>query len=86
VIDVVDRAVQIPRGVGVQICEWRILLAGLVVGQRVIHDRVLGDFRQRDVPAHVVQVRPVVLAHDEKLTLLPNTAERMRLCFNRAYC
>jgi hypothetical protein len=47
--------------------ERRILLAGLVVGQRVIHDRMLGDFRQRDVPAHVVQVRAVVLAHDEEL-------------------
>jgi hypothetical protein len=28
---------------------------------------MLRDFRQRDVAAHVVQVRPVVLAYDEKL-------------------
>lgn len=53
---------------GVQVRERRILLAGLVVGQRVIHDRVLRDFRQRDVVAHVVQVRAIVLAHDEKLS------------------
>ena len=29
--NVVNRAAQIPRGVGVQISEWRILLAGLVI-------------------------------------------------------
>ena len=65
--DVVNRAAEIARRVGVEVGERRILLAGLVVGQRVIHDRVLRDFRQRDVLAHVVQVRAVVLAHDEEL-------------------
>ena len=54
-------------GVGVQISERRILLAGLMVGQRIIHDRVLGHFGQRDVLAHVIQIGAVVLAHDEKL-------------------
>ena len=38
-----------------------------MVGQRIIHDRVLGDFGQRDVMGHVLQIRAVVLAHDEKL-------------------
>ena len=38
-----------------------------MVGQRIIHDRVLGDFGQRDVLRHVLQVGAVVLAHDEKL-------------------
>ena len=62
-----DRAAEVARCVGVQVGERRILLAGLVVGQRVIHDCVLRDFRQRDVLAHVVQVRAVVLAHDKEL-------------------
>ena len=65
--DVVDRAAEVARRVGVEIGERRILLARLMVGQRVIHDRVLRDFRQRDVLAHVVQVRAVVLPHDEEL-------------------
>ena len=38
-----------------------------MVGQRIIHNRVLGDFGQRDVLRHVLQIRAVVLAHDEKL-------------------
>ena len=38
-----------------------------MVGQWIIHDRVLGDFGQRDVLRHVLQVGAVVLAHDEKL-------------------
>ena len=38
-----------------------------MVGQRIIHDGVLGHFGQRDVLAHVIQVGAVVLAHDEKL-------------------
>ena len=40
--DIVDRAADIAGRVGVQIRERRILLARLMVGQRVIHDRVLG--------------------------------------------
>ena len=39
----------------------------LMVWQGIIHDGVLGDFRQRDVLRHVLQVGPVILAHDEKL-------------------
>ena len=62
-----DRAAEVAGGVGVQIGERRILLAGLMVGQRVIHDGVLRHFGQRDVLAHVLQVGAVVLAHDEKL-------------------
>jgi len=50
--DVVNRAAHIPRGVGVQVSERRILLAGLMVGQRVIHNRVLRHLWQRDVLAH----------------------------------
>jgi DNA polymerase-4 len=65
--DVVNRAAHIPRGVGVQVSERRILLAGLMVGQRVIHNRVLRHLWQRDVLAHVFQVRAVVLPHYEKL-------------------
>ena len=42
--DVVNRAAQIPRGVSVQVRERRILLARLVIGQRIIHDRVLRYF------------------------------------------
>src|SRR2546422_9405930 len=38
-----------------------------MIRQRVIHDGVLCDLWQRDVLAHVVQVRAVVLPHDEKL-------------------
>jgi len=38
-----------------------------MVGQRVVHDGVLRHFGQRDVLAHVIQIRAVVLAHDEKL-------------------
>jgi hypothetical protein len=65
--DVMNRAAEIPAGVGVEIGERRILLPALVVGQRIIHDGVLRHFGQRDVLAHVVQIRAVVLAHDEKL-------------------
>ncbi len=64
---VVDSAAQIPREVGVQVGKWRILLAGLVVGQWVIHNRVLRDFRQRDVHPHVVKIRAVVQGYDEEL-------------------
>src|SRR5438874_1012022 len=38
-----------------------------MVGQGVIHNRVLGDLRQRNVFTHVVQIRSVVLPHDEEL-------------------
>ena len=65
--DVVNRAAEIARRVGVQVGERRILLAGLMVGQRIVHDRVLRHFGQRDVLAHVLQVQAVVLPHDEKL-------------------
>ena len=38
-----------------------------MVGQRIIHDRVLRHFRECDVFAHVVEVGAVVLSHDKKL-------------------
>ena len=65
--NVVNRAAKISAGVSVKISERRILLSRLMVGERVIHDGVLGDFGQRDVLRHVLQIRAVVLAHDEKL-------------------
>jgi hypothetical protein len=57
-----------------------------MVGQRVVHDRVLGDFGERDVPAHVVQVRPVVLAHDEELAAVAEHGRTDADCLKRAYC
>ncbi len=65
--DVVNRAAEIPAGVGVEIGERRVFLTGLMVRQRVIHDGVLCHLGQRDVLAHVIQIGAVVLAHDEKL-------------------
>src|SRR5271154_4475148 len=62
-----NRAAKIPAGVGVKISERRILLSRLMVGQWIIHYRVLGDFGQRDVLRHILEVGAVVLAHDEKL-------------------
>ena len=53
--NVVNRAAKISAGVGMKICERRILLSRLMVGQRIIHNRVLGDFGQRDVLRHVLQ-------------------------------
>ena len=38
-----------------------------MVGQRIIHDGVLGDFGKRDVVRDVVQVGAVILAHQIKL-------------------
>src|SRR6185437_1387802 len=65
--NVVNRTTEISRRVGMEICERRILLARLMVGQRVVHYGVLRDLWQCDVLAHVLQVRAVVLAHDEEL-------------------
>ena len=62
-----DGAAQVAGQVGVQVGERGVFLAGLVVGERVIHDGVLGDIEQGDVLAHVLQVGPVVLAQDEEL-------------------
>ncbi len=50
-----------------QISERGVFLPGLMVGQRVIHYRVLGDFGNGDVARDVVQIGAVVLAHQEKL-------------------
>ena len=62
-----NRAAEIPAGIGVIISERRILLAGLMIGQWIIHDGVLRHFGQRNVLAHVIEISAVVLAHDEKL-------------------
>jgi hypothetical protein len=59
--NVVRRATDGPVGINVQVGERGILLPGLVVGQRIIHDRVLRDFGQRDVMGDVVQIGAVVL-------------------------
>jgi len=66
--NVVSRAAQISAGVGMEISERRKFLPRLMVGQWVVHYRVLGHFGQRDVLRHVLQIRAVVLPHDEKLT------------------
>jgi len=63
---IVDRAAEVARRVGVQISERRILLAGLMVGERVVHDACCVTSGSRDVLAHVIQISAVVLAHDEK--------------------
>ena len=65
--DVVRGAANGPVGINVQIGERGILLPGLVVGQRIIHDGVLRDFRERDVVRDVVHVGAVILAHQIKL-------------------
>jgi len=57
-----------------------------MVRQRIIHDGVLSHFGQGDVLRHVLQVRAVVLAHDEKLARVAEHGERMRDCLKRAYC
>src|SRR5580704_16469291 len=65
--DIVDSAANITGGISVQIGEGRKFLASLMVGQRIVHDRVLRDFGQRDVLSHIVQVGAVILPHEEEL-------------------
>lgn len=66
-----DRAADVAGRVRVEIRERRILLAGLMIRQRVIPDGVLGHLGQRDVLAHVIEVGAVVLPHDEELARVP---------------
>ena len=68
---VVSRPANRTVGINVQISERGVFRSGLMVGQRVIHYRVLGDFGNRDVPRDVVQIGAVVLAHQEKLAAVP---------------
>src|ERR1035441_6502629 len=65
--EIVGRPANRAVGINVQISERGIFLPGLMVGQRVIHYRVLGDFGNGDVARDVVQIGAVVLAHQEKL-------------------
>ena len=65
--NIVNRSANRAIGVQMQIGKGAEFLAGLMVGQRIIHNGVLGDVRQRDVVRHVLQVRPVALAHEKKL-------------------
>src|SRR5439155_12155012 len=65
--NVVDGATKVASRVGVEVRKRGVFLSRLMVGKGVVHNRVLGDLRQRDVFAHVVQVRSVVLPHDEEL-------------------
>src|ERR1700733_12494111 len=65
--NIVNGAANRTVGVQMQISKGAELLAGLMVGQRIIHDRVLRDVGQRDVVRHVLQVSPVALAHEKKL-------------------
>src|SRR5438105_3669606 len=65
--DVMNRSTDGTIRVDVQVSERRILLPDLVVWQRVIHDRVLCDFWNGDVLRDVVEVRAVVLPHQEEL-------------------
>lgn len=62
-----DGAAEIAIRVGMQISKGRVFLAGLMVRERIVHDRVLRYFRQGDVLAHVFQVPTIVLAKNEKL-------------------
>ena len=52
--DVVRRAANGPVGINVQISERAVLLSGLMVGQRIIHDGVLVDFGERNVVRDVI--------------------------------
>ena len=65
--NVVDSPAQVADRVGVKVSERGIFLAGLMIGQGIIHDCVLGDFRERNVLCHVIQIGPVILPEDEKL-------------------
>src|ERR1700722_3288725 len=78
--NIVDRSANRAVGVQMQIGKGAELLAGLMVGQGIIHDRVLGDVGQRDVMRHILQVRSVTLAHEKKLAAVAeNSGANARL-------
>jgi len=66
--NIVNRSANRAIGVNVHISKGGILLACLMVGQWIIHNRVARDFGNRDVLRDVVQVGSVVLPHEKKLT------------------
>lgn len=66
--DIVDRAADWTHGVGMEVGERGELVGALLIGQRVIEDRLLGHIREGDVCADVVEVGAIVLSHEEKLT------------------
>ena len=65
-----DGAADRADGIGVEVGKGGELFRGLLVRQWVVEDRLLGHVGEIDVCADVVEVRSIVLAHEEELAAI----------------